>query len=212
MYSGKISLDLGIIISILVGVVLPIVLAVLSPIIELAIKPKAYLVISDIHINKENYYMSSEERAYGIKATVANKGKKTCLNPTATFEIKDSSEKSPLLLYINFEDVNGEIRPTDERPEHHSMGNESYAWKIGNRYMKTIEKLRKDDTADLIYPYDEFGEGSVGVIGNQDTVIYSTQVLVKLEKSVEYTVTIIVKGDDSDGCTVTAKKQEKIKV
>ena len=113
-------------------------------------------------------------------------------------------------MYINFEDVDGELRPVDERPNHEPLKQIGYAWEISGKLMKMVEKLRQDDIANLTYPYEELDDGAVGVIENQDITTYSTQVLIVLKKSVKYTVTLTVKGDDSEGCIITAQKQEKI--
>lgn len=205
IYNRTLSLNIGIIISLIVVIIYPLILAVLPSVIDYGLQAKANLGISNIEVIKK--YEDSEKKGYVIKASVTNKGRKNSLNLTASVQVEDSNGRSPNLLYVNYEEINGEI--TNVTPRQEPMKDIGYAWEVNNKIANKLEKLRQNDEAKAIFPHQEFG-GGVGVLDSEDTITYSSEVLILLQKSTNYKIIVEVKGEDSEGCTVAREIIKKI--
>lgn len=66
--------------------------------------------------------------------------------------------------------------------------------------------------AKIIFPNENFGGSVVGVIGNQNTITYSSNAFFSLKETTDYSVTIIVKGEDAENRTVMTQVTKKLKV
>jgi hypothetical protein len=202
-YNGSIALNIGIISSVVFGVLFPVFLAVLSPIADYMLKERTEIAISDIELKQT--YTGSDAQGYKINSLVTNKGKKNCLNVKASIQIIDSSGKTPDLLFMNYEEENGEMRKVEVKSV--PMQQLNYAWDINNSISTALDKLLQDDVVRLIYPHQESYVG-LGAFGSHNTTTYSNEYLLNLKKSKKYAITITVKGEDSDGCTAMGKKRK----
>jgi hypothetical protein len=204
IYNKTLNLNIGIIISLILIIIYPLILAVLPSVIDYGLQAKPNLAISNIEL--VNKFDENGIQGYVIKASITNKGKKNCLNPTASFQIHDSKGGTPNLLNVSHEEKDGNKKvETSEQ----AMRNIDYAWIVNGETINKVEKLRQNDVVEVILPHEETG-GGIAVIGGRSSYSFDSEVLIRLQKSTQYTITVAIKGEDSDGCTIAKERIEKI--
>ena len=141
---------------------------------------------------------------YQVTALITNKGKKICFNlDDVKVKIKDSKGNTPNLLKVT-KKLSGHQRELTLEEENFRNIDYSAIDEKGNK-ITTIEKLRKDDTYNLVFPY----ETKTGVdTGNKETGFssYYSEYLLDLNKDEEYSGEIKVKGEDAEHNTVSKYK------
>jgi hypothetical protein len=205
IYFGIISLDVGIIISILAAIIFPLVLALLPIAIEHGLKPKVDLRIENVRFTKKS---RQDVTGYQLEASVTNHGDKICLNLEPTFKITDDNDKSANLLYVSIEERNDHETVTAKELPMRDIG---FAWVIDNKTVRqaTLDKLRKDDVVGLIFPYETFG---IATLGKNSSTSHDSEHWLKVEPQIEYKVTVTIKGEDAESCTVIKSKQIVLRV
>lgn len=197
-YFGTISVDVGIVLSIL-SLVVPSV----STAIGYFRKPKVALEIKNIQFIKSLHAVEG----YQLKAFVTNNGRKICQNLAATFQIRDAQD-APNLLYVSIVETDGhESITTREAP----MTDGRYTWidEKGGITLGVWKELRLKDTVGLLFPYVTMHVGSLIMYGSSSSS--SLECLLKLETNVEYHVVIEIKGEDSEKNTIMRSKKAKIR-
>ena len=158
-----------------------------------------------LEIEKPQFVKKSFNQIDGhqLRAGVKNKGRLSCLNLCAKFEIKDSEGKAPGLLNVRVDvtDGNKVINATEE-----PMRAIKYALVDKNeRVLKVLKELKKDDAVGLLFPYETFFAG----VGSST---YSSEYLLKLQVNTDYEVEIEVKGEDSDKNAVMKRKKFQMRI
>lgn len=204
-YYGKISFDIGLIISLFFSIILPILTATLPIVIENIIKDRVNLKIENIRFKQNN---CEGANGYQIEASLTNRGTKICNNLEATFKITDKNGNSPNLLYVSIVDENNnKTASSKELP----MRDIRYAWILENGQVEqgVLDRLRKDDIVGLIFPYETFGAGSAG---NGHSRFYSSEHWLRIEPAMKYKVTITVKGQDAEDCTCSKTEETTLEI
>jgi hypothetical protein len=201
---GIINPYIGIVLGVITFLVPIIITALLTTYIENALSPKASLRIENLEFTRRFQNIDG----YQIKAAVTNKGKKICYKLDATFQIKDDKGKSPNLLFVSIDKVDEHETVTSREEPMRAIG---YAWIDEGKETtsSSLEKLRKDDCTELVFPYETTSIG-VGKIGGSMS-LFSSECLLKLTNSVNYDVTVTVKGEDSDKNTVVKSKKATLR-
>lgn len=201
---GIITPLLGIILSVLAFLAPIIVTVLITAAITNAFSPKTSLKIKKLQFVKKSFQNID---GYQLKAEVTNKGKKICMNLDATFQIQDSQKKSPKLLQISVTEWNKRLTVDSVKEE--PMRDTRYAWnKKGERtYLGNWTELRQEDSVSLLFPYETVGAGDL------DSGSFShSEVLLKLEKNVNYDVIVEVKGEDSEKNTAIKKEKQTLRI
>lgn len=174
---------------------------------EYLLKTRISLNIKNVHLIAKGFDQTFA--GYQVTALITNKGKKICFNlDDVKVEIKDSKGNAPNLLKVTKKLSGHQRELTLEEENFRSIGHSSIDEK-GNK-TTTIEKLRKDDTYNLVFPYEtKTGKDS----GNKETGFFSyySEYLLDLNKDEEYSGEIKVKGEDSEKNTVSKSKPFKFR-
>jgi hypothetical protein len=201
-YYGKISVDVGILLSVL-GLVVPAV----STAIGYFLTPRATLEIKNLQCVKENFHGVEGHQA---RALITNNGRKICTSLDATFHVEDAEGRSPNVLHINVDETNGREEVTTREE---TMINTSYVWT--DEKFQTIEgtstlneELRRGDRYGLLFPYETVFATMRTLVGSMSGGYSET--LLKLGHQT-YRVTVEVKGRDSDSNTVMKSKTVNFK-
>jgi hypothetical protein len=204
-YFGKISLDVGIVLSVL-GVVVPTV----STAISYFLKPKVALEIKNLKFVKKSL---DHAEGYRLRALVTNNGKKICLKLDATFQIKDAQGRSPNLLHAVFEKTDSQERVVFSNEE--QMRNVGYAW-IDEKDQtimgtSTFKELRQEDFVGLVFPHEETWVNIMPISIIHKNPTYS-ETYLKLQPNTQYEAFVEVKGEDSEKNTHRQRKETKIRL
>lgn len=196
-YIGKVSLDVGIILSIL---------SLFVPnLVDYFLKPKVALQIKNLEFVKKSY---DNVEGYQLKGLITNNGKRISLNLDATFKIENAQHKSPNLLHVIFDTTDAQVRvKSREEP----MRNIGYAWtdEKDQTIIGSLKELRQKDFVGLLFPYEEVSAGISPIFGSV-SAIYS-ETYLKLEPNACYEVVVEIKGEDSEKNTVMRSKTTKIR-
>jgi hypothetical protein len=158
-----------------------------------------------LEIEKPQFVKKSFHHIEGhqLRVSVRNKGRISCLNLCAKFDIKDSEGKAPGLLNVRVDvtDGNKVITATEE-----PMKPIKYAWvDKDERVLKVLQELKKDDAFGLLFPYETFFAG----VGSSTA---SSEYLLKLQVNTDYEVEIEVEGEGSDKNAVMKRKRFHMRI
>jgi hypothetical protein len=197
-YFGRISLDVGVILS---------VLSLFVPtVVDYSLKPKVALQIKNLQFIKKSF---DHVEGCQLKALIANNGRKICLNLDATLQVKDTQGREPNLLHVNVREINGQ-RAVESREE--PMRDIAYAWtNEKNEITQGLWKeLRQKDFVNLLFPYGNTSFGIGSISGSFSS--FHSEPLLKIETATDYQVTITIKGEDSEKNTVMKSRKGKIRL
>jgi hypothetical protein len=174
---------------------------------EYLLKTRISLKIKNVHIIAKGFDQTFT--GYQVAALITNKGKKICFNlDDVKVTIKDSKGNAPNLIKVT-KKLSGQQRDlTLEEENFRSIGYTAIDEK-GNK-ITTIEKLRKDDTYSLVFPY----ETKTGIENtNKETGFssYYSEYLLDLNKDEKYSGDIKIKAEDSEKNTVSKSEPFNIK-
>ena len=204
---GKITVNEGIVITVVVVIVSPLLQIILPPLITIGLQPKVSLKVDKIEFQKRVFH---GVEGHQIKALVTNKGKKICSNLTASFSVKDADNRSPNLLSITFS--NRDFQPRTDAAEE-PMRSIGYAWKKDNENecLGDWKELRQKDCVYLLFPYETHFFDGADTNPYRDSIAYNaSEVLLKLIPNHRYKIVIEVKGEDSERITAIGKKEKTL--